>query len=81
MRERIVEDWLTRINERGYQAAFGQILAAAGDKVLRISHGPYEHGKDVLTLTPAGEVHAYQLKDGDIGLKEWEGLCASMRAG
>ena len=30
MRERIVEDWLTRINERGYQAAFGQILAATG---------------------------------------------------
>jgi hypothetical protein len=72
MRERIVEDWLSRINERGYQAAFAQILAAKGDKVLRLSHSPYEHGKDVLSVTSAGEVHAYQLKGGDIGLKEWE---------
>ena len=72
MRERIVEDWLSRINERGYQAAFGQILAATGHKVLRISHSPYEHGKDVLAVTSVGEVRAYQLKDGNIGLKEWE---------
>jgi hypothetical protein len=72
MRERIVEDWLTRINERGYQAAFGQILTAMGHKVLRISHSPYEHGKDVLSATSDGEVHAYQLKHGDIGLKEWD---------
>jgi hypothetical protein len=72
MKERVVEDWLSRINERGYQAAFGQILAATGDKMLRISHGPYEHGKDVLAVTSSGEVHAYQLKDGDIGIKEWE---------
>jgi hypothetical protein len=72
MRERIVEDWLSRINERGYQAAFGQILAANGDKVLRLSHSPFEHGKDVLSVTSTGEVHAYQLKDGDIGLKEWD---------
>ena len=72
MKERVVEDWLSRINERGYQAAFGQVLAAAGHKVLRISHGPYEHGKDVLSLAPNGEVHAHQLKDGNIGLKDWE---------
>ncbi len=72
MKERLVEDWLTRINERGYQTAFGQSLLSRGFSVLRISHSPYEHGKDVLAVSADGEVHCYQLKDGDIGIKEWE---------
>jgi hypothetical protein len=72
MKERLVEDWLTSINERGYQTAFGQTLLSRGFRVLRISHGPYEHGKDVLAISPDQEVHCYQLKDGNIGIKEWE---------
>ncbi len=72
MKERLVEDWLISINERGYQTAFGQTLLSRGFRVLRISHSPYEHGKDVLAITPKNEVHAYQLKGGDIGIKEWE---------
>lgn len=72
MKERLVEDWLTRINERGYQTAFGQTLLSRGFRVLRISHGPYEHGKDVLALSGSNEVHCYQLKDGDIDIKQWE---------
>jgi hypothetical protein len=72
MKERLVEDWLISINERGYQTAFGQALLSRGFRVLRISHSPYEHGKDVLGISPENEVHCYQLKDGDIGIKEWE---------
>lgn len=72
MKERLVEDWLTRINERGYQTAFGQTLLSRGFRVLRISHSPYEHGKDVLAISPENEVHSYQLKDGDIDIKKWE---------
>jgi hypothetical protein len=72
MKERLVEDWLTRINERGYQTAFGQSLLARGFRVLRISHSPFEHGKDVLAISPGNEVHGYQLKGVDIGVKEWE---------
>jgi hypothetical protein len=72
MKERLVEDRLTRINERGYQTAFGQTLLSRGFRVLRISHGPYEHGKDVLAISPENEVHCYQLKDDDIDIKQWE---------
>ena len=54
MKERLVDDWLTRINERGYQTAFGQVLAAQGFRVLRIGHSAYEHGKDVLAIALSG---------------------------
>jgi hypothetical protein len=72
MRDRLVDDWLSRINERGYQAAFGQILLAQGFEVLRIGHSPYEHGKDVLAIAPTGEVHCFQLKGGNVGLNDLE---------
>ncbi len=72
MKERLVDDWLTRINERGYQTAFGQVLAAQGFSILRIGHSAYEHGKDVLAIAPNGEVHCYQLKDGDIDIAKFE---------
>ena len=72
MKERLVDDWLTRINERGYQTAFGQVLAAQGFNILRIGHSAYEHGKDVLAIAPNGEAHCYQLKDGDIDIDTFE---------
>jgi hypothetical protein len=72
MKERLVDDWLTRINERGYQTAFGQVLSSQGFSILRIGHSAYEHGKDVLAIAPNGEVHAYQLKDGDIDIDAFE---------
>jgi hypothetical protein len=72
MKERLVDDWLTRINERGYQTAFGQVLAAQGFNILRIRHSAYEHGKDVLAIAPNGEIHCYQLKDGDIDISTFE---------
>ncbi len=72
MKERLVDDWLTRINERGYQTAFGQVLAAQGFSILRIGHSAYEHGKDVLAVAPNGEIHCYQLKDGDIDIGAFE---------
>lgn len=65
MKERLVEDWLTRINERGYELPFCQALLSKGFKILRCGHSPTEHGKDVLALSPDGVVCAYQLKTGD----------------
>ena len=48
------------------------MLAAEGESILYVSsHGPFEKGKDVITRAPNGEIHAYQLKAGDIGLSEW----------
>jgi len=72
MNERLVEDWLTKANERLYQTPFAQSLLAEGMQVLRIGHGSHEHGKDIIAVDPKGKVHAYQLKDGDLGVKEFE---------
>jgi hypothetical protein len=45
--ERVVENWLTSVNERQYQISFCQLLAAEGETVVYISpHGQREQGKD-----------------------------------
>ena len=72
MLERIVENWLTSLNERQYQIPFCQLLQAEGDRVIYISpHGQLELGIDVLTLDASETPRAYQLKRGDISLAEW----------
>jgi hypothetical protein len=69
--ERVIENWLTSVNERQYQLPFCQLLAAAGEEVVYVSsHGPFEQGKDIITLTDVGP-RAYQLKTGDLSLTEW----------
>lgn len=72
MNERLVEDWLTKANERLYQTPFAQSLIAEGMQILRVAHSPHEHGKDIIAIDKFGKIHAYQLKDGDLGLKELE---------
>jgi hypothetical protein len=70
--ERVIENWLNSSNERSYQIPFCQLLAAEGETVVYVSpHGPFEQGKDVVTIDDGGKVRAYQLKCGDIGLAEW----------
>lgn len=70
--ERVIENWLTSANERTYQIPFCQLLAAEGETIIYISpHGPFEQGKDVITIDPQGKTRAYQLKNGDFGLAEW----------
>ena len=70
MKERLVEDWLTRINERGYEIPFCQSLISKGYRILRCGHSPTEHGKDVIAIAPGGAVCAYQLKSGDVSQSE-----------
>src|ERR1035438_8410885 len=72
---RVIENWLTNVNERQYQLPFCQVLAAEGETILYIStHGPFEKGRDIITRTPTGEIRAYQLKAGDIGLGAWRDI-------
>ncbi len=67
MLERLVENWLTNAGERGYEVAFAQLLAAEGHSVLQGPvHHPFEHGKDILTVSAEGQLHAYQLKGPDL---------------
>lgn len=66
---------MTSINERQYQLPFCQVLAAEGETILYVSsHGPYEKGKDIISKTADGEIRAYQLKMGDIGLSDWRDI-------
>lgn len=72
MRERLLEDWLGKIGERGFEVPFSQVLATKGHKILRMGHSPIEHGKDIITRDAKGHLNAYQLKQGAIDIKEWE---------
>src|SRR5206468_4572259 len=72
MNERLVEDWLAKANERSYQTPFAQALMAEGMQILRVGHSSHEHGKDVIALDDKKKFHAYQLKDGDLHLKDFE---------
>ena len=73
--ERIVEDWLTNADERGYQASFVVSLIRQKHRVKYVSaHTVLEHGKDVISVSPTGELSAYQLKAGNIGLSAWRDM-------
>ena len=75
MKERLVEDWLIKAGERGgLDVAFCQILLAKGFKILRAGHSPTEVGKDIIAISPDKIIHAYQIKCGNIGLKDFEGI-------
>jgi len=77
--ERAIENWLTKTNERNYQAAFCQVLMHEGHRVLfSSSHGPMAQGKDIITIAPDGRCHAYQTKTGDIGLSEWRAIAGEI---
>jgi hypothetical protein len=54
--ERVIENWLTNANERSYQIPFCQLLVAEGETVIYVSpHGPFEQGKDVVTVDKRGQ--------------------------
>jgi hypothetical protein len=64
--ERIVENWLIRAGEKGYQVPFAQLLSIEGHHVLHGPvHHPFEHGKDIVTFDGQGRLCAFQLKGGD----------------
>lgn len=72
MIERVIENWLTSVNERQFQLPFCQVLTAEGERVIYISsHGQLELGKDIVAVAPDGIPNAYQLKAGAIRMSEW----------
>lgn len=71
----LVENWLTNVNEKGYQVPFCQVLTARRFRVLHISaHGPGEAGKDIIARDGRNRVWAFQLKGGDITLSGWRAI-------
>jgi hypothetical protein len=77
MLERVVESWLTRVNERSLEVPFCQLLTGEGYQVVHLSrHGPFEEGKDIIAISPEGTPCAFQLKGGNGGKitqRSWEG--------
>jgi hypothetical protein len=80
--ERLVENWLLSSGERGYEVPFAQLLAAEEHRVIQGPvHHPFEHGKDILTFAPNGELHAYQLKGPDlVKLEDFEKIQGQLLA-
>jgi hypothetical protein len=73
--ERLIENWLDNVNERGYELAFCQALTAEGHTILRRpAHGSTEHGKDIVSRDKFGKYHAYQLKTGNLNKTEWRSI-------
>lgn len=72
MLEKLIENWLTSTNERGYMPAYCQLLVTQGYELLYISpHGPDEAGKDIIAKNPKGKLECFQLKNGDVNLNEF----------
>lgn len=73
MLERLIEDWLANVTERQFEIPFAQLLHLDGYQVIHHArpHGPMEQGKDILAVDSSGKIHAYQLKQGNLGLKDW----------
>lgn len=75
MIERAIENWLTKTNERNFKIPFCQALAREGHTLIYISSDrPMEQGKDLITVAPNGDICAYQLKTGDIGVNQWRAV-------
>ena len=67
MIERLIENWLANAGERDFEVPFAQLLAAEEHRVIQGPiHHPFEHGKDILTFSANGKLHAYQLKGPDL---------------
>lgn len=63
MIERLIENWLTKSDERSYQIPFVHSLIHNGYKVIHSSrHCPLEFGKDIIAVDSSGRPCAYQLK-------------------
>jgi hypothetical protein len=75
VQEKLVEHWLTNVNELSYQIPFCEVLVAKGFDVVHVStHGRGEHGKDIVARSRSGRLYTFQLKGGDIGLSEWRAI-------
>jgi hypothetical protein len=73
LQERVIENWLTNVNELRFTIPFAQILALQGHTILYISpkKATLEQGKDIISKDSEGVVHCFQLKGGDITLSRW----------
>ncbi len=78
--ERVIEDWLTKSDERAYQLAFAAALSRSGHTVKYVSsHGTLEQGKDIISISRDKRVNAYQLKAGNVSVAVWRKIVDEVR--
>jgi len=73
---------LTNISEREIDIPFRLLLEAEGHIAIghKTIHGPMELGKDIVSDKPdEGKWYFFQLKQGNIGLAEWDEVKRQMR--
>ena len=82
MIERLVENWLTSVGERGFETPFAQLLTQEGHRVLQGPiHHPFEHGKDIITIAPNHAACAFQLKGPNLrSLADFEKIYGQLMA-
>ncbi len=79
MKSKIVENWLTKVNELTFTIPFAQLLLSKGQRVIHISsQGPMEQGKDIIAVDDSGTIHCYQLKSGKINSRVWADIKAEI---
>lgn len=70
---RLIEHWLAKTPERGFEIPFAQLLMSDDMTVVHIDrHSPNEQGKDIIAIAQDGSIHGYQLKQGDITGNTWD---------
>lgn len=70
--ERTIENWLSSVNELGYQLPFCQLLISEGFRILHSSkHTAFEQGKDIIAIDKNDIPCAFQLKGGNITNTMW----------
>lgn len=63
MKEKLVENWLTKTSERGYQAPLCSILNVEGYSVIHSTrHCAMEMGKDIIARDQSNNLVCFQLK-------------------
>ena len=70
--ERVVENWLTSVNERQYQIPFANssLLKEKRSNTSRLT-ASVSRARDVITMARDGTPCAYQLKAGRVALTDW----------
>jgi len=77
--ERIVENWLSRVNERSFMLPFSQLLITKGYQLFYVSHHTMlEAGKDLIA-TKGKKVVCYQLKQGNVTLPKFTAILGELQ--
>lgn len=77
---RLIENWLINTPERGFEIPFCQLLISEGHRIVHIdSHSQQEEGKDVVSLDQNNTLCAYQIKQGNINVREWRSIQGELR--